>query len=307
MSEDAFDRETYEERRRKWRRSGFWRGIFVSVLVLAALIGAGAYFAGDGRPAGPHIARYEISGMIFDDGLRDYDLAEIAEDDNARALILTINSGGGTTVGSEALYEAIRKVAAEKPVVAQMGEAAASGAYITALAADHIVARGNTLTGSIGVIMQVPNVTELLDDVGIDMVTVRSSDVKGGPSPFLPDSAQQRAVSQALIADSQEWFLGLVAERRNMTAERAAEVGDGRVYTGRMALELGLVDAIGGEDTVLSYLGDVDPEFDDLPIRNWQPTQADEGVFPSVSTLLRDVRSEADTWLSGFRLMSVAR
>jgi protease-4 len=122
---DALERDFYEERRRKWRRSAFWRGFLVAA-VLALTVG-GIAFSGSLGSQRDHIARFEISGVIGDDPERDEVLAELAETDSVRALLLRINSPGGTTAGSEALYESIRSIAGNKPVVAVLGEVAASG------------------------------------------------------------------------------------------------------------------------------------------------------------------------------------
>ncbi len=140
----SLETELYEERRRKWRRSAFWRGVFVTLAVLAVAI----YFIISGvgnRPVGPHVARFFITDIIYDDPARDFLLAEMAENDDVTAVILRINSPGGTTAGSEALFDSIRRISERKPVVAVMAEVAASGGYVTAIAADHVIARGNTI------------------------------------------------------------------------------------------------------------------------------------------------------------------
>jgi len=274
---DAFERDFYEERRRKWRRSAFWRGVGATLLILIGLGALGAAFA-PSHPHGPHIARLQVSDVIFDDARRSDLIAEIAENDDARALVVQINSPGGTTAGSEALFLDLRRVAGEKPVVAVLGEVAASGGYIAAISADHIVARGNTLTGSIGVIFEYPDVTGLMDRIGVRMETVRSSPLKAEPSPFRPTSPAATAVQEALIADSQDWFRGLVAERRDLQGPALDAVTDGRVFTGRMALEAGLIDAIGGEETAIAHLESLDPGLGELDIRNWD-LPVDEGGF----------------------------
>ncbi|MEO1065719.1 MAG: signal peptide peptidase SppA, partial [Actinomycetota bacterium] len=165
---------------------------------------------------------------------------------DARALVLRIDSPGGTVVGSEALYLALRRVAEEKPVVAVMGEVAASGGYVAAIAAEHIVARQNTLTGSIGVILEYPEISGLLDDLGVEVVTIRSSDVKGGASPLRELSPAERAAQERIVADANAWFRELVAERRGFRAAAIEVVADGSAFTGRMAVENGLIDAFGG-------------------------------------------------------------
>ena len=190
---DALERDFYEERRRKWRRSAFWRGFLVAA-VLAVVIAWAA--SGTVPEVREHIARVEVAGLIADDPARDEMLAELAETGTARAVILRINSPGGTTAGSEALYASLRWIAEQKPVVAVMGELAASGGYVAALGADHIVGRGNTLTGSIGVIMEYPDLTRVMARLGIGLETVRSSELKAEPSPFRPTNPAARGATR---------------------------------------------------------------------------------------------------------------
>jgi protease-4 len=262
-STDPLVRDFYEERRRKWRRSAFWRGFLIAA-VLALIVGFFVF----GRSAMPYdrIARFEVTGMILDDPERDALLEEIAEDDHARALILRINSPGGTTAGSEALFASVRAIAAKKPVVAVLSELAASGGYVAAISADHIVARGNTLTGSIGVIMEYPTFTDLMSKVGIGYETVRSSELKAEPSPFRPTNPEARALDQAMIDESFAWFRGLVGERRGLAGEKLDTVATGGVFTGRVALANGLVDEIGGEPEAIAWLESRDPALAGLEV-----------------------------------------
>jgi protease-4 len=265
---DALERDFYEERRRKWRRSAFWRGFGVAAVLALLLVG----FVGSGDIAavGDHVARYEVAGLITDDPARDEQLAELADDDSARALLLRINSPGGTTAGSEALFASLRAVAAKKPVVAVMGELAASGGYIAALGADHIVARGNTLTGSIGVIMEYPDLTGVMERLGIELETVRSSELKAEPSPFRPTNPAARARDQAMVAESYAWFRGLVGDRRDLSGSALDAVANGGVFTGRTALDNGLIDEIGGEEQALDWLESRQSGLAELPVRDWE-------------------------------------
>ncbi len=274
---DAVTRDFYEERRRKWRRSAFLWGFGIAA-VLGLIIG-GLSRIEAGWPAGPHIAHVAITDVIFDDTERDRMLQDLRDSEDARALYLEIDSPGGTTVGSEALYELVREIGEDRPVVAVMGEVAASGGYIAAIAADHIVARGNTLTGSIGVIMEYPDMTELLDRVGVEFQTVRSSPLKAEPSPYREPSAEGRAVQEAIIADSYDWFRGLVGARRELKGAALDAVADGRVFTGRMALDAGLVDALGGPDAAFAWLESVEPELADLPTKTWELAEEESGFL----------------------------
>ena len=304
---EALERDFYEERRRKWRRSAFWRGVFVTLGVFVLLGVIGAWFGGGPR-FGDHIARVDLTGVIYDDPVLEATLKKVEENDNAKALILTISSPGGTTVGSEAVYERLRKIAEKKPVVSGLGEVAASGGYIAAIGTDHIIARGNTITGSIGVIMEYPDVSDLLTKLGVTMQTIRSSDIKGGPSPFRKTSPEARAAEQALIDESFIWFRDLVEERRGLSGAKLDNVANGGVFTGRMALKLGLIDAIGGFDVATQYLDSHDSVEEGLPVDQYV-LEYEEGGFlgPVGKFLLKNGTLERISGKSGPRLYSIAK
>ena len=264
----TFERDFYEERRRKWRRSAFWRGFFLAVL-LFVIVFTLAIFLPNGYPSGPQIARFEIYDVIYEDPERERLLSELAYNEDVAAVLLRIDSPGGTTVGAETIFANIRTISERKPVVVVMGEVAASGGYIAAIAGDYLIARGNTLTGSIGVIMEYPDVTGLMETVGVQMQTVRSSDVKGGSSPFRSATAAETAENEVLVNDAFQWFRGLVAERRNLDGADLDAVTTGGAFSGRQALQLGLIDAIGGEVEALGYLESLHPDFATLPVETW--------------------------------------
>lgn len=242
--------EEYEERKRL-RRSRFrWR-----VIAVIALLGVGAMLLGQAKPpVGQHIARYSVDGVITDDRSRDKALAKIAKDDTVDALIISIDSPGGTVVGSEILYESIRKVSEEKPVVAVMRNVAASGGYMAAIAADHIVARGNTITGSVGVIAQAPNAHELLDRIGLKMLEVKSGPLKAQPSPFQPIQPVAVEAREAMVSESFAWFLDLVKGRRSLSPDAIEQIEAGGIFTGRQAKEIALIDMLGGEEEAIAWL-----------------------------------------------------
>lgn len=263
------------ERRRVRRRLTFWR-----ILAIVALVALGAALIPwpDGEARGAHVARISISGIILDDRDRAERIEEIAESGNVQALVVHINSPGGTVVASEVLYDALREVAEKKPVVAVMSEVAASGGYIAALAAERIWARGNTLTGSIGVYADIPNVAGLLDMIGVEFTKVKSAPLKGEPSIVTEPAPGAFEAQDVLIEDTFNWFKGLVAERRDFSPARIAEVSNGRAYTGRQAVELGLVDAIGDEEDALAWLRETHGiEAGDEGPRDWR---WDDGDLP---------------------------
>ena len=266
--------EEYEERKRL-RRSRFrWRLLAVLALVAVAVLALSRVMPGPG----PHVARFDVAGVIVSDLDRTKLLNRLAEDDTVEALLVHIDSPGGTVTGSEQLYEGLRDVAAKKPVIATMGDVAASGGYIAALAADRILAMGNSITGSVGVIFQAPNVHELMDRIGVEMVEVKSGDLKAEPNPFEPIGPEAIEAERILVEDSFDWFKNLVRERREIGDNAMAEIERGGVYTGRMALDRGLIDGIGGLDEARDWLAaehDVSADLDLVPY-----AVEEEGGFP---------------------------
>lgn len=254
------------ERRRIRRRLAFWRVL----AIIAILIAVVALMPRMGGSSGPHIARVAVEGMIFNDPAREKLIRDLVENDSAKALIVAIDSPGGTLVGSEALYDAIQKVAAEKPVVAVMSELAASGGYMTAIATDHIVARRNTITGSIGVVMEAPNIVGLLDMLGVEVTRLKSAPLKAEPSFSTRPTPEALAARQDLIDDGFAWFRGLVAERRGLDGLALDRVTDGRVFSGAQAVDLGLIDALGDQEDATNWLAEereIDP---DLPVLEYK-------------------------------------
>jgi protease-4 len=252
----------------------FWR-----IVALIAIVLVIAGFFGDDGPDGPYIARYELQGVIFDDPLRDDLMAEIADNEDIEALVLRINSPGGTTAGSEALYESLRRVAESKRVVAVLGEVAASGGYIAAISADHIVARGNTLTGSIGVIAQ----------------------------PFSKPTPDVIAAEEALVEDGYQWFRGLVGERHTLDDAALDVVADGRVFSGRQAVANGLVDQIGGETAAIAWLNEQGVESG-LPVEDVFVEREDKGLFGfGDSWFLSQITGRARPSHGGLTLLSILK
>ncbi|MHA1523868.1 MAG: signal peptide peptidase SppA [Alphaproteobacteria bacterium] len=273
----TLDAKTIVDRRRLKRRLSVWRlvaivGGFVAVLaVVYATSDTGVPFARK-----DHVAAIRFNGLLTGRAVRTKLLRDVAKEKSAKALILRINSPGGTTAGSEALYEEIRKVAAKKPVVAVMSTVAASGGYIVALGADHIIARGNSITGSIGVIFQWAQVDKALNSLGVSVKEIKSSPLKASPSPFTPTSDQAIEVTKAMVMDSYRWFVDLVAERRPFDRARALVLADGRVYTGRQAIEVKLVDQLGGEEQAREWLAKNRSINADLKIVDWQLDEASD-------------------------------
>jgi protease-4 len=226
------------------------------VVTLVLIIGIGSVAgrrAGLTGIAGDGIARVTISGAIGNNLKRVEALEQLAKS-NYKAVIVHVSSPGGTVSGAEQLYDALVRLKASKPLVVVVDSLAASGGYIVALASDHIIAQQGSLVGSIGVLFQYPDVTELMKTLGVKVEAIRSTSLKAMPNPFEPTSPEARAAIDAIVKDSYNWFRGLVAERRNLSGTALDAVADGRVFTGRQALELKLVDALGNEQTAREWL-----------------------------------------------------
>ena len=264
----SLESEFLIERRRLIRRVGFWRAS-AFVILLGVILGAGTYFGGvDLKHRGAHIARISINGLITGDDATIKLIKDVSES-QASAVILRMNSPGGTVTGSEALYNALRKLNAKKPVVTFVDGLAASGGYIAALGSDHIVARRTAVVGSIGVLFQYPDVVKLLDNLGVKVESIKSSPLKAAPSPVESATPESRAAIAAVIKDNFDWFKALVAERRGMSPNEIENVADGRVYTGTQGLPKKLVDEIGDEEQARSWLVSEKKVPHNLPIEDW--------------------------------------
>jgi len=242
--------------------------IFNSTLVV--IVGLVATPGGRGTlTTAGSIARVNIEGLIRSDQNR-VEALERLENSHAAAVVVHINSPGGTTAGSEQLYDALTRLKAKKPLVVVVEGLAASGGYITAIAADHIVARQSSLVGSIGVLFQIPNFSELMKTVGVKVEEVKSSPLKAAPNGYEPTSPEARAALESLVKDSYAWFRGLVKERRGMDDGLLEKVADGRVFTGRQAVELKLIDQLGDEKTAIAWLVSQKGVKAGLPVRDYK-------------------------------------
>jgi protease-4 len=252
----TLEADSIAERRRLKRRLRFWRTGAIAFLAIAVI----GVFAFQNKNflsklgLNPHVARVTVEGFISDDKKQRELLSDIAGNEQVRGVILFINSPGGTTAGAEALYNSLRRVAEKKPVVAVFGTAATSAAYLAGLAADHIIARSNSITGSVGVILQWADFSQLLQNWGVRVEEIRSGELKAVPSPFTPPDPAGKALVEELVADSRNWFVDIVTKRRELNPTDLDQVKTGRIYTGRQALEVGLVDAIGDEESALKWL-----------------------------------------------------
>ncbi|WP_182356490.1 signal peptide peptidase SppA [Komagataeibacter europaeus] len=228
------------------RRLLVWRGGAVAFFVLACTVAA--LRAGGGGLTGhaPHLVHLKLEGIIPADEHENVEaLQKAADDASVRGLVLEVNSPGGAVTGGEVLHDAVAAFARRKPVVVSMGGVAASAGYMVSVPASRIFANRSTLTGSIGVILESPDVSGLLGRVGVHVDQLVSGPMKGQPSMVQPLSPEGREMLQGVIADLYGFFVNVVAQDRHMPVERVRELADGRPYTGQQAVPLGLVDQVG--------------------------------------------------------------
>jgi protease-4 len=269
----SLDTDYIVDRRRLRRKLTFWRVVTVLIAIIG-VVGVAVVAQRSGgslsQPITPQISRVTIQGIIRGDHERTEALDNLARSRNTRAVIVHIDSPGGTTTGSEELHQALRRVAAQKPTVVVVDGMAASGGYMAAMAADHIIAQNSSLVGSIGVLFQFPNLTDMLTKVGVKVEEIKSSPLKAAPNGLEPTTPEARAAIEALVVDSYAWFKGLVKDRRKLDGEALDRVADGRVFTGRQAIDLKLADEIGREQEAIDWLAksnNIDPK---TPVRDWR-------------------------------------
>ena len=268
----SLDADQIVDRRRMRRKLTFWR--VVAVLLVVGAIGfvaaratrgmTGLADAGSGS-----IARVKITGLIRGDQDRTEALERLGKS-GVRAVIVHIDSPGGTTAGAEQLYDSLVQLKGKKPMVVVVDGLAASGGYIAALASEHIIAQSASLVGSIGVLFQYPNFTDLMKTVGVKVEEIKSSPLKAAPNGFEPTSPEARAALAAVVMDSYEWFRKLVRDNRKMDGATLDKVADGRVFTGRQAIDLKLIDEIGNEKNAVAWLAKEKKIDPNSPVRDYR-------------------------------------
>lgn len=218
--------------------------LFVFVFLPVGLIVMGLLFGG-GMPLSGPVAIVEITKPIFESDEVVKELADLESDQDVKVVVLRLDSPGGAVGPSQEIYDQVKKLDAKKPVIVSMGTVAASGAYYIASASRYIVANPGTITGSIGVIMETFGLKQILDKWGIESRVIKSGDFKDVGNPFKELTEQDRSYLKAITDDMYEQFVSAVAEGRKLDLEKAKELAQGKIYTGRQAKNLGLVDELG--------------------------------------------------------------
>jgi protease-4 len=228
----------------------FFLIIFIIAIVLSLLVTFSQRV-----PLGEKVAVVEVTGMIVDSAGTIEELKDYAKDASVKAIVLRINSPGGAVAPAQEIYDEILKVKQKKKVVVSMGAVAASGGYYIAAPADRIVANAGTLTGSIGVIMELPNVSGLMEKIGIQTQVIKSGRHKDIASVFKELTPKEREILQAVLDDVHNQFIEAVSTARDMKFEDIKKLADGRIFTGRKALELGLIDELGNMEDAIMVAG----------------------------------------------------
>ncbi len=201
------------------------------------------------------VALVRITGVIIDSTETVRELRKYAEDSSVKAVVLRVDSPGGAVAPSQEIYEEINNLKKDKKVIVSMGSVAASGGYYISAPADSIVANAGTLTGSIGVIMEIPNVSGLMEKIGVQNQIVKSGRHKDMASVFRSLGPEERQILQAVLDDVHDQFIEAVADSRGITISKVREIADGRIFTGRMAKDIGLVDELGNLQDAIKIAG----------------------------------------------------
>ena len=258
------DTDAFIDRKQLKKKLVIWQ-----IFAILTVVGIVIFLIGDFSDIrnSDHIAVLKISNIIVDDPKRSQALITVAKDKLIKALIVHIDSPGGTVVGGEALYLHLREVAENKPVVAVISNLATSAGYMAAIATDRIFARQSSITGSIGVIIQTTDITVLLKKLGIKAESIKSAPLKAQPNPLEPMNENTRLATRLVVKDIFNMFINMVVVRRKMDKKKVKRLADGRIYTGRQAVKNGLIDAIGGEKEALNWLSTAKSINSQLPLK----------------------------------------
>jgi protease-4 len=277
-ADTLLDRTRLKQQVTKWRLTA----ILVAVVACLFVFEKGSKFSPIKMN---YIARITVDSIITDDPKMTKLIEDTRDDSHAKAVLVWLDTPGGSAVGGQQLYLDLLDLSKKKPVVAVMRSMATSAGYMASLGADHIVAREGTITGSIGVILEAFEATELAQKIGIRPITIKSGPYKASPNPMEKFNADQEKVLQIAIHDFFNWFVDVVAERRHLPRETVAVLADGRIYTGRQALQNKLIDQIGGEDEALIWLEKNKGISASLDIKDVKEEKESDGLLGDISQM----------------------
>ncbi len=274
----ALDADTLLDRIELKQQITRWRSIAIFVFFFAL-----ALFVADVSDvpgiSPNHVARIKVTDVIMDDPKRDEMLKKLKTNNSVKAVFVHLDTPGGTALGGQELYLKLKAISEVKPVVVLMRTLCTSAGYMAAVAGDYILARESTLTGSIGVIIQTFEMTDLAKDIGINPITVKSGELKAAPNPAEKFGPKERKMTQSVVDDFYTFFFNLVQAERELPEETVTLIRDGRVVTGSQALKLGLVDALGGEKEALAWLNKEHGIDETISVRDIEPKRDVDSIF----------------------------
>lgn len=270
------------DRKRLKRQLTNWRMVALVAVFLAA------YFLFNGHHAGKrigvdYIAQVRIEDVMTDDAKRDEMMKDILEDNHAKALVVQFDSPGGTTYAGEQIYLQLKAIGKKKPVIGVMHTLCASACYMASLGTDYVVAREGTLTGSIGVLLQSVEISELAKKLGIAPVTIKSGPMKDVPDLAEPMTPEQRRIVSEVVMDAYDHFVRLIVENRKLDDATVRKIADGRVYTGNQAVQLKLIDGLGGTDEALLWMEKNRKISSKLDVREIEPDKELDSVWSELA------------------------
>lgn len=290
----ALDADTLLDRMQLKQQLLRWRSVSVVLVTLLALLLIHRHFTFTEISEPDTIARIDISGVITTDRPMSELLDSVYDESHIKALIVYLDTPGGTAIGGEELYLSLKRIREKKPVVILMRTVCASAGYMTALGGSHLLAREGTLTGSIGVIMQSVDVSELAKTVGISPVIVRSGVNKAVPNPMEKLTPAHRALTQDVVNSFYDFFKGMVQTERKFTPEQMAKIEDGRVFTGRQALEIGLIDGLGGEREALAWLEATHKISAKTKVKTFKPKRPQQNILDRFGAITTKIVEKAE-------------
>lgn len=267
-----------DKSRRRWRLVTFLF-LIISVFCYFKMMGASQETV---KRKSDYIAEIKIEGIILEDDYRLDRLEELKNDKHAKAVILTIDSPGGSMVPGLELLDILTEIQKEKPLVIQMKTVAASAGFMISLAGEYVVANKATLTGSVGVLMPLVDATELAKKIGIKSAEITSGDLKSITSPINKRSAKAEKYLQATVNDLQDIFMQEVKLRRKVSKEVEQKMADGRVIIGQQALEYKLIDSLGGKSQLLGYLHSQKDISKKLKVKDFSLEEPEEKSFQNI-------------------------
>ena len=276
------------------KKRSFLRG-FIALIIL--FIGI-TFFDSIFNKQDNYIAKVSIENIIYTDDDFSILLDDLKNDKNVKAILVDLNSPGGTIVGSQTIYNKLKSLGENVPIAVSMKEVAASGGYLISLAADRIFCYKGTITGSVGVILQTVNLNNLLEKIGLEPLIVKSGSMKSVPNPFEKVNEEKKKKIISLVDNMAEQFLNLVIQSRNLSKKEIDLISDGSVFTGAQAKEISLVDEIGDEQDAITWLkkkADLDEKTKVLEIK--KPESFLNDINLNTSNILKKMSGILAIWL----------